>query len=142
MKAGKWTAAQNKAETDEVVDSIGELVAICERDGFIPKYYTAGPQDHVDRVLEDMQRYTHQLIENEAGLSQMIENAMKQLMEENDRIKEAGEAGEDNEDDLFNYDKPVIELADYEEFAEFNEELEEENEDFFNSLLEDDDDGT
>ena len=72
----------------------------------------------------------------------MIENAMKQLMEENDRIKEAGEAGEDNEEDLFNYDKPVIELADYEEFAEFNEELEEENEDFFNSLLEDDDDGT
>ena len=37
MKSGKWTAAQNKAEKGEYVDSIGELVAICETDGFVEK---------------------------------------------------------------------------------------------------------
>ena len=139
MKSGKWTAAQNKSETDEVVDSIGELVAICERDGFIPKYYTSGPQDHVDRVLEDMQRYTYTLIENETGLSQMIENAIKQIEEEDERIKEAGEASEDEEDALFNYDAPVIETRDFQDFSEFEDNLEEADEEFFNSLLEEDD---
>lgn len=139
MKSGKWTAAQNKSETDEVVDSIGELVAICERDGFIPKYYTSGPQDHVDRVLEDMQRYTYTLIENETGLSQMIENAIKQIEEEDERIKEAGEASEDEEDALFNYDAPVIETRDFQDFNEFEDNLEEVDEEFFNSLLEEDD---
>jgi hypothetical protein len=54
MKAGKFTAAQNKAENGEYVDSIAELVAICEEQGFIPRYYTDGPQDKVDRVLEDL----------------------------------------------------------------------------------------
>jgi uncharacterized protein YaaN involved in tellurite resistance len=140
MKSGKWTAAQNKAESDEVVDSIGELVLICEKDGFIPKYYTAGPQDHVDRVLEDMQRYTRTLIENEAGLSQMIENAMKQMEDEAERIKEAGEASEEDEEaSLFDYEKPVLEDEDFADFQEFEEELEEMDEDYFSSLLEEDD---
>jgi hypothetical protein len=54
MKSGKFTAAQNKAESGEFVDSVSELVAICETDGFIPRYYTDGPQDHVDKVLLDL----------------------------------------------------------------------------------------
>ena len=32
MKSGKFTAAQNKAETGEYVDSVGELVMLCEKD--------------------------------------------------------------------------------------------------------------
>ena len=35
----------------EYVDSVSEIVAICEKDGFIPRYYTDGPQDKVDRTL-------------------------------------------------------------------------------------------
>ena len=139
MKSGKWTAAQNKAETDEVVDSIGELVALCERDGFIPKYYTDGPQDHVDRVLEDMQRYTRTLIENESGISQMIENALKQMEEEDERIKEASEADDNEEDALFNYDTPVLETEDFEAFEDFEDNLEEMDEDLFNALIGEDD---
>jgi hypothetical protein len=51
MKSGKFTAAQNKAESGEFVDSIGELVALCEREGFIPRYYIDEPNDKVDRTL-------------------------------------------------------------------------------------------
>jgi hypothetical protein len=54
MKAGKWTAAQNKEESNDAIDSIGELVALCERDGFIPKFFVDGPKDKADRVLQDM----------------------------------------------------------------------------------------
>ena len=39
MKSGKFTAAQNKADSGEFVDSISALVEICEKDGFIPRYY-------------------------------------------------------------------------------------------------------
>ena len=53
MKSGKFTASQNKAENGEYVDLIAELVAMCEKDGFIPRYYTDGPQDKVDRTLQD-----------------------------------------------------------------------------------------
>ena len=54
MKSGKWTAQQNKTEENELIDSVGELVALCERDGFIPKYFVDGPQDKADRVIQDM----------------------------------------------------------------------------------------
>jgi hypothetical protein len=43
MKSGKFTAAQNKADNGDSIDSISAIVAICEKDGFIPRYYTDGP---------------------------------------------------------------------------------------------------
>ena len=39
MKAGKFTAAQNKAEQEGFVDSIGELIELCEKEGYIERYY-------------------------------------------------------------------------------------------------------
>ena len=77
MKSGKFTAAQNKAESGEAVDSISEIVMICEKDGFIPRYYTDGPQDKVDRVLQDLQEYTHSLVTEETNIGNLIENAIK-----------------------------------------------------------------
>lgn len=139
MKAGKWTAAQNKLEENELVDSIGELVALCERDGFIPKYYTTGPQDHADRVIEDLQRYTHDLIMNESGLGIMLENAIKQIEEEKEAIEQAANrTEEDDENDLFNYDISPIEKEDYDEFAEFEASLEDADNEFLKMLEMDD----
>ena len=136
MKAGKWTAQERDSDSD-AIDSIGELVAICEREGFIPKYFTEGPKDKADRVLQDMQKYTRDLIENESGLSIMMERALKQIDDEEARIKAAAEAGEDaDEEAMFNYDKPVFEIEDYEEFKEFGEELSAEDEEYMLSLLE------
>lgn len=141
MKAGKWTAAQNKTEENELIDSVGELVAICERDGFIPKYFIDGPQDKADRVLQDMQKYTRDLIENESGLNIMMERALKQIDEEEARIKAAAEAGENaDEEAMFNYDKPAFELEDYSEFKDFEAELTKEDEEYMLSQLEGDED--
>lgn len=137
MKSGKWTAQQNKTEENELIDSVGELVALCERDGFIPKYFVDGPQDKADRVIQDMQKYTKDLIENESGLSIMMERALKQIDEEEARIKAAAEAGEDaDEEAMFNYDKPAFEIEDFEEFKEFMDDLSEEDELYIASLLE------
>ena len=137
MKSGKWTAQQNKTEENELIDSVGELVALCERDGFIPKYFVDGPQDKADRVIQDMQKYTKDLIENESGLSIMMERALKQIDEEEARIKAAAEAGEDaDEEVMFNYEKPAFEIEDFEEFKDFMDDLSEEDELYIASLLE------
>ena len=65
MRSGNFTAVQNKEDNSEGIDSIGQLVAICEKDGFIPRYYVDQPKDKVDRVIEDMQQYTHDLVTEE-----------------------------------------------------------------------------
>lgn len=136
MKSGKFTAAQNKAENGEYVDSISELVMICEKEGFIPRYYVDGPQDKVDRVLEDTQRYVHNLVTEEMGLGNLIENAIKQLKDEKESIAEAGAVV--NEDDLFDYEKDVIELTDedFEDFRESEELAAAADDEYLLSLLE------
>ena len=136
MKAGKWTAQQNKTEENELIDSVGELVAICERDGFIPKFFVEGPKDKADRVLQDMQIYTRDLIQNETGLNVMMERAVVQIEEEEARIKAAAEMGDDaDEEAMFNYDKPVFEIEDFEEFKDFEEGLSDEDEEYMMRLL-------
>lgn len=139
MKAGKWTAAQNKTDNNELIDSIGELVAICEKDGFIPKYYIDSPKDKVDRVIQDMQIYTRELVTNELGLGNMIENALRAIEQEKESIQEAGEYAEalensNEEDDLFDYDKNVIEDEDFQEYYDKQEELIKQDQDFYDSL--------
>lgn len=124
MKSGKFTAVQNKAAEGEGIDSIGELVAICEREGFIPKYYVDGPQDKADRVIEDLQRYTHDLVTNETNLDSMFESAARQMAEEQDRIAAAqdGEEDLDEEAKLFDYDSKELTDDDYQEFSDLIEQ--------------------
>ena len=122
MKSGNFTAAQNKQENGEEINSIGELVAICEKEGFIPKYYVETPQDKADRVIEDLKKYTHDLITNETNLDTMIESATRQIEEEKERIASAALAGENTEDDedkLFEYDSAELTDEDFEEMQEF-----------------------
>ena len=78
-KTAKFTAAQNKDNKDEYVDSVGELIAMCERDGFIPRYVTDVPQDKVDATLKDMNDYVKKLVTQDLGFGQQIEDALKKI---------------------------------------------------------------
>ena len=120
MKSGKFTAAQNKAETGEFVDSISELVMICEKEGFIPRFHTDDPMDRVDETLADLKYYTKTLVTEEMNLGNLIENAIKEMAKE-----EAKEEDEDIEDEL-EYDN-IGTLID-EDFVEHRQFLEEEAE--------------
>ena len=113
MKSGKFTAAQNKAETGEYVDSVGELVAVCEKQGFIPRYYVDSPQDSVDKTLLDLQQYTKNLVTEEMNLGNMIEASLKQIVQdrENENAVDADEIDDEFEQELFDY-KENAELAD------------------------------
>lgn len=141
MKSGKFTAAQNKAESGEFIDSIGELVALCEREGFIPRYYIDEPNDKVDRTLQDLQSYTRDLINEETNLSAMIEHALREI--EKDKENEAkidSDEGLDDEEafesSLFADDaEKVLHDEDFTEFTEYEEGLEEDDEAFLKSIL-------
>jgi hypothetical protein len=141
MKSGKFTAAQNKAESGEFIDSIGELVALCEKEGFIPRYYIDEPNDKVDRTLQDLQSYTRDLINEETNLSSMIEHALREI--EKDKENEAKLESDDGTDDeeafeaaLFEEDADkVLRDEDFTEFIEYEEGLEEDDEEFLKSIL-------
>lgn len=123
MKSAKFTAAQNKAESGEFVNAVSELVLLCEKEGFIPRYYVDGPQDKVDKTLEDLQRYTHTLVTEELNLGTLIEGALKQLQRDAEKEKDEDDDDDDiDEDELFEDVEVLLEDNDFEEFNEFLEE--------------------
>ncbi|MBO7212875.1 MAG: hypothetical protein J6V44_17985 [Methanobrevibacter sp.] len=115
-KSAKFTAAQNKEQKNDFVDSVGELVAMCERQGFIPRYATDIPQDKVDVTLKDMNAYIKKLVTQDLGFGQQIEDSIKKLQIQKEmREQDDGFAFEDEEDDG---------LRD-QDYAEFYEDVEE-----------------
>lgn len=117
MKSGRFTAAQNKAENGEFLDSISEFVVLCEKEGFIPRYYTDSPKDRVDETIADLKGYTHSLVVEEMNLGNLIENAVKQMA-----IEEAKEEDEDIDDDLTLEEIESLKDEDFEEFDDFLDE--------------------
>lgn len=134
MKSGKFTAAQNKAESGEYVDSISELVAICEKEGFIPRYYIDQPGDRVDETIADLKGYTRSLVVDEMNLGNLIESAVKTMARE-----EAKEEDEDIEDEIMSLeDVDQLKDEDFEEFNEFEEDEEKASEEAMKKYLEED----
>lgn len=135
MKSGKFTAAQNKGEFGEFVDSIGELVALCEREGFIPRYYTEGPQDKVDRTLQDLQQYTHTLVTEEMNLGNMIEASLREIVKDREREANIDVEDSDEDEDLFNYEHPELTEEDYQEYEDMKESERDKDEEMLSNIL-------
>lgn len=95
MKSGKFQALQNKTDSGNAIDSIGELVALCESDGYIEKYYISSPKDKVDQVLDDYKEYVRYLIETEENLGSLIESSAKILAQQE---QDNALAAEDDDD--------------------------------------------
>lgn len=119
MKSGNFTAAQNKKDKGDFIDSISELVELCEKDGFIPRYYTDSPKDRVDETILDLQNYTKTLVVEEMNLGNLIEGAVREMVREENK-----EEDEDIDDELLDFDS-IEEIKD-QDFDEFNDFVEEE----------------
>ena len=77
-KSLKFTEAQNKDGDNSDFDSIGAIVAFCEKEGgFIPRYVTDAPKDVIDIIIQDNKEYLQTLIHNDTNLSQQIEQFLK-----------------------------------------------------------------
>ena len=132
MKSAKFTAVQNKAEAGEFVNSISELVLLCEKEeGFIPRFYTDKPKDRVDETLADLRGYTNTLVTEEMNLGNLIESAVKALQREAEREEDEDI---DDEDEIMDMDS-LDELKD-DDFAEHYEFLEQEAEDDALAMME------
>ena len=118
-KSAKFTAAQNKEQKSDYVDSVGELVAMCERDGFIPRFATDIPQDKVDLTLKDMNSYVHKLVTQDLGSGQQIEDALKKIQIQQ-QMRESEETSK-----MMDGETPELIDEDYEEFYNSIEEQKE-----------------
>ena len=138
MKSGKFTAVQNKEAASEDIDCIGSLVAICEKEGFIPRFYVDTPNDKIDKVILDLQNYTQSLVQGESNLSNMFENALQAI--ERDRMNEAiidtnDIADEEFEEQLFSEGiTETLRDSDYEAFQDYEDDLEKSNDEFFEDM--------
>ena len=122
MKSGKFTAAQNKEANGEFIDSIGELIEMCEKQGYIERFYSDSPNDKVDLTIQDMQRYTRSLIEDETNLTLMVEKALRENAKED--VEDANNNESDINDDLDNLFDEESDLTD-EDFVDFQDFLDE-----------------
>ena len=118
-KSAKFTAAQNKEQKSDYVDSVGELVTMCERDGFIPRFATDIPQDKVDLTLKDMNSYVHKLVTQDLGFGQQIEDALKKIQIQQ-QMRETEETSK-----MMDGETPELIDEDYEEFYNSIEEQKE-----------------
>lgn len=130
MKSAKFTAVQNKSESGEFVNAISELVLLCEKEGFMPRYYISEPKDKVDETLADLRGYTHTLITEEMNLGTLIEGALRKIQQE---------AEKEEDDDIDDEDEVDIEGLlgdeDFEEHYAFLEHQAAEDEAMMKELL-------
>ena len=136
MKSGKFTAAQNKAESGEFVDSVGELIELCEKQGYIERFYIETPNDKVDLTIQDMQRYTRTLIEEETNLSIMVEKALRENEKEDVADAENLDSEIITDTDLSIEDlEKIVKDQDYIDFEDFLEEELQSDEEFLKGDL-------
>lgn len=95
-------------------ESIGELCAFLEKRGYKNKFYDWAPRDEIDKVMQNLQKYTKRIVIGETNIAEELNNKLEQIQQMN-RIEE-----DDNfEDEKYNGVTIDDELAD-----ELNEEFE------------------
>lgn len=116
-KSAHFTAAQNKEDKGDAIDSIGKLINICENEGFIPRYVTDVPQDKVDLTLRDMNEYLRKLVTQDLGFGQQIEDSIKKIQLSKEYDEAVVAAGENEEEYYDSIEDPDIQEY-YENIAE------------------------
>lgn len=119
MKSAKFTAAQNKMESENDYQAVCELILMAEGEGFIPRFDLEVPRDIVDATIKDMERYLNTLVREEQGLGNLIETAIAAMKRE----EEAEEVELDLDEDADDYQDLGLDDDDYSDFYAFQEEL-------------------
>lgn len=117
MKAGKFTEAQRKEEKTGEFDSVGQIVYFAEKEGGkIPRHVIDTPLDIVDEAIDNLKKYTHDLIVNDPSLSQMLEMFIKRRENAQQHKKDLEEAKAKGLENI------EINTEDYKELNNFLEE--------------------
>ena len=95
-KSANFTEQQNKEGRQRPLDTVGEMIAMCEREqGPIPQWANPDeyPRDKIDQTIRDYKTYVSNLVRNEMGLGAIIESFVAKL-EENEREREKSRMGD------------------------------------------------
>lgn len=103
MRSAKFTAVQNKTEEEAFISSIGEMVRLCESEGFIPRYHDEENEDIVDLTIKDITAYLDRLVKTELNLGSLIESTIKQMEMESTESDEATTAEELEDEDFLEF---------------------------------------
>lgn len=92
-KSAKFTAAQNKEQRSQFVDSVGQLVAYCQKNGHkIPRMEITVDHDIVDKVINDLKAYNKSLVYQDTALARQIEDYLKRRESLDSKKKDEQEA--------------------------------------------------
>lgn len=84
-KAADFTPKTAKNVGD--FESIGELCAFLEKRGYKNKFYDWVPRDEVDKVMQNLQKYTKRIVIGETNIAEELNNKLDQI-EQMNRIEE------------------------------------------------------
>ena len=129
MKSAKFTEAQNKEGKSDFVDSVGQLVAYCEKEGGkIPKFEIKADHDIVDTVVRDLKSYNKSLIYEDKSLAQEIEQYLRNREIAEQMKRDRAEAR------LNNLDEVELNDNDYKKYKEaIQSDIEEDESQLYNT---------
>ena len=80
--------------------------------------------DKVDKVLQDLQHYTHTLVTEEMNLGNMIDASVRAIAQDREReAKIDVDGGEEEDSEIYDYpEDTILEDADFEEFENMKQE--------------------
>ena len=113
-KSMKVTAAQKKEEDNQFIDSVGQLVAFCQKHGhFIPEFQIKAPRDIVDKVIDDMKGYNRTLIYEDKALARQIEDYIKEARVAAEKKKDRDAAKAKGQDYYTITDQDILDYKDF-----------------------------
>ena len=113
-KSMKVTAAQKKEENNQFIDSVGQLVAFCQKHGHqIPQFEIKTPLDKVDKIIDDLKLYNRELIYQDKALARQIEDYIKQARAAAEKKKDRDAAKERGQDYYTITDKDILDYKDF-----------------------------
>ena len=113
-KSMKVTAAQKKEEETDFVDSVGELVAFCQREGGrIPEFNINVPLDKVDIIINDLKTYTRDLIYEDKALARQIQDYIKEARASAEKKRDHEKAKEEGQEQYMIKDEDILDYKDF-----------------------------
>ena len=113
-KSAKFTAAQNKQDKTDFIDSVGQLVAYCEKNGGqIPRYEIKTPYDIVDKIINDLKEYNKSLIYEDTALARQIQDYIKEARAAAAAKKDRAQAKEKGLEAPELSDKDILDFKDF-----------------------------
>ena len=121
-KSGKFTEAQNKEEKTEFLNTIGELVAICEQNGGPIENHLPDPdeypQDKIDFTIKDLKAYNYSLVAGEPHMQDMIEAFIQKYEAAEEAEAQFGQDLILSEEDELKHQTTQEEELEYQQFLE------------------------